>query len=319
MKNLFKNYIALRCSGILTNKTKDAKASLEVIKTIQTTSNFWLSWYAEYLNNQIKYLRTLRLLPGRFIASTPEQLAIDKIRINDKIVLNDINLPMITPFSAIIDSLLTYLLDNLDKELVYSIFPRYEEGPYEYKLVQLEKNDVVIDAGANIGEFSALAGVRGCKVYAFEPMPNVVEHLRKVSEWNPNITICQYALSDRNAELFFTEHLTDMSASSYVSNQYISNNKSAKKVKVKSITLDTFAEENKLSSIDFIKADIEGAERDMLMGAKRVLKEFAPKIAICTYHLPDDPQILRKLILNANPKYIIEERWKKMYAYIPSS
>jgi len=53
------------------------------------------------------------------------------------------------------------------------------------------------------------------------------------------------------------------------------------------------------------------------MGAKRVLKEFAPKIAICTYHLPDDPQVLRELILDANPNYVIVERWKKMYAYVP--
>jgi len=52
----------------------------------------------------------------------------------------------------------------------------------------------------------------------------------------------------------------------------------------------------------------------MLMGAKRVLREFAPKISICTYHLPDDPEVLRKLILEANPQYVIEERWKKMYA-----
>ena len=80
--------------------------------------------------------------------------------------------------------------------------------------------------------------------------------------------------------------------------------------------MDTFVEENKLPSVDFIKADIEGAERYMLMGAKRVLKEFAPKIAICTYHLPDDPKVLRELILDANPNYIIEEKFKKMYAYV---
>ena len=56
----------------------------------------------------------------------------------------------------------------------------------------------------------------------------------------------------------------------------------------------------------------------MLMGAKQVLKEFAPKIAICKYHLPDDPQILRELILDGNPNYVIEERWKKIYAYVPT-
>jgi hypothetical protein len=55
----------------------------------------------------------------------------------------------------------------------------------------------------------------------------------------------------------------------------------------------------------------------MLRGAKRILKEFAPKLSICTYHLPDDPQVLRELILEANPRYHIVEKFSKMYAHIP--
>ncbi|MDR2691024.1 MAG: FkbM family methyltransferase, partial [Dysgonamonadaceae bacterium] len=37
--------------------------------------------------------------------------------------------------------------------------------------------------------------------------------------------------------------------------------------KIAITTLDRFAEERKLTRVDFIKADIEGAERDMLRGA----------------------------------------------------
>jgi FkbM family methyltransferase len=57
-------------------------------------------------------------------------------------------------------------------------------------------------------------------------------------------------------------------------------------------TLDKFADEQNLKRLDFVKADIEGAERDMLAGAKNVLKELAPKLALCTYHLSDDPEVL---------------------------
>jgi uncharacterized protein Usg len=71
-----------------------------------------------------------------------------------------------------------------------------------------------------------------------------------------------------------------------------------------------------LRTVDFIKADIEGAERYMLEGAKLVLKEFAPKLSICTYHLPDDPKVLKQFIKDANPKYTIFEKFKKIYAYI---
>ncbi|MDR2600473.1 MAG: FkbM family methyltransferase, partial [Oscillospiraceae bacterium] len=88
-------------------------------------------------------------------------------------------------------------------------------------------------------------------------------------------------------------------------------------IKVQTIDLDSFVNENNLPRIDFIKADIEGAERYMLMGAKQVLKDFAPKLSLCKYHLPDDSKVLKELILDANPNYVIEERWKKMYAYVP--
>ena len=53
------------------------------------------------------------------------------------------------------------------------------------------------------------------------------------------------------------------------------------------------------------------------MGAKRILKEFAPKLALCTYHLSDDPEVMEKLILDANPNYVIEHKWQKLYAYVP--
>jgi hypothetical protein len=86
---------------------------------------------------------------------------------------------------------------------------------------------------------------------------------------------------------------------------------------VPAITLDSFVERNNIERVDFIKADIEGAERNMLWGARKILKEFAPKLSICTYHLHDDPQVLREIILEANPKYQIVEKFKKMYAHVP--
>lgn len=83
------------------------------------------------------------------------------------------------------------------------------------------------------------------------------------------------------------------------------------------VTVDKFVQDNGLQRVDFIKADIEGAERNMLMGAQKTLREYAPKLAICTYHLPDDKEVLTELILQANPDYVIEYQWEKLYAYVP--
>jgi hypothetical protein len=69
-----------------------------------------------------------------------------------------------------------------------------------------------------------------------------------------------------------------------------------------------------LSQVDFIKSDIEGYERNLLLGAKNTLKKFAPKLAICTYHLPDDPQVLESIIKDANPDYKVVHLRHKLFA-----
>ena len=86
--------------------------------------------------------------------------------------------------------------------------------------------------------------------------------------------------------------------------------------KITLTTLDKFVEDRKLERVDFIKADIEGAERDMLRGACNTLKTFAPKLAICTYHLPDDPEVLENIILKANPDYTVVHTRHKLFAAV---
>ncbi|MCL2096234.1 MAG: FkbM family methyltransferase [Oscillospiraceae bacterium] len=318
------NFLRSRLSGEFAEKIKKLKEILEIIDNLPPLDdNFWINWYRDCLKVYYKYFKLMRFLPSKFARKFHYNFdaSYKSISQNDRIVLKDISLPMPVksqrePFirGEIIDSILHYLLSDMETQLFYRlIFVDKMEGPYEYKSVILEENDIVIDAGANAGAFSALAGVKGCKAYAFEPMPDIIEtYLKKTAEWNPNIKICEYALSDKRENLIFNVGRS-LLASSSVKNSRTTD----MQVTVQAIDLDSFVEENNLPRVDFIKADIEGAERYMLMGAKRVLKEFAPKIAICKYHLPDDPKVLRELILDANPNYIIEERWKKMYAYVP--
>jgi len=219
---------------------------------------------------------------------------------------------------ALIQELLDFLGYYIDGDIEFwdavSI-----EGPYEYGDVRVSVGDIVIDCGANMGLFSAAASYKGANVYAFEPFEVIIDrYLTKTAENNKNISICKHALSNEEKQTEFIHNsnyitiggLTDFAIPTTLSWG------EKETVTVQAIPLDTWVEKNNIPRVDFIKADIEGAERYMLMGAKKVLKEFAPKIAICTYHLPDDSKVFREIILDANPNYIIEERFLKMYAYV---
>jgi hypothetical protein len=63
-------------------------------------------------------------------------------------------------------------------------------------------------------------------------------------------------------------------------------------VTVRAVTLDAVVDELKPGHVDFIKMDIEGAERHALAGARRLLAAHKPRLAICIYHAPDDPEVV---------------------------
>lgn len=53
----------------------------------------------------------------------------------------------------------------------------------------------------------------------------------------------------------------------------------------------------------FIQLDIEGAEPQVLLGAKNILKKAKPKLAICVYHYQDHLYRIPQIIQRINPNY----------------
>ena len=82
-----------------------------------------------------------------------------------------------------------------------------------------------------------------------------------------------------------------------------------------SVSLDSFVSQRNISKLDFIKADIEGMERDFLFGAKETIKKFRPCLALCIYHRPDDPEVIEKIIRDFEPQYKIIKTKTKIFAY----
>lgn len=213
-----------------------------------------------------------------------------------------------------------FLNDDYHKDIV-KYYDRYMiEGPYGYTDgsfdVTVKKGDIVIDAGAWIGDFSAYVASKGAMAYAFEPVSETFQWLCKTQSLN-NVVDGEGGIHPVRKGLSSSECETDISIfnnNSGANSIITEHNNVTERITV--TTLDKFVEENYLKRVDFIKADIEGAEREMLRGATNVLRNFAPKLVICTYHLPDDPEVLEAIIKEANSAYKVVHLRHKLFAAV---
>jgi FkbM family methyltransferase len=243
-----------------------------------------------------------RCLSKNHIDNTHEILNLNGIKFLNYLKFND----------AVQRTFLTECCDLILPKF-FKDFSVVDEGPYETELFHLSPlgGDTVFDCGANIGIFSTIAAsFSNNQVFAFEPIRDSCKFLEKLIDIYPNISVYHMALSDFNGKVKMSN------SSNLGQNKIIDNETKYDFVEVDCKTIDSFVEEYNIKKVDFIKADIEGAERYMLRGAVNVLREFAPKLSICTYHLDDDPIVLEKIIKAANPEYIIEHHYKKLYAYV---
>jgi FkbM family methyltransferase len=161
--------------------------------------------------------------------------------------------------------------------------------------------DVVFDCGAHIGVFTDMALRRGAaKVVAIEPDPVNLECLRR--NFRSEIASGRVVVypkgvwsSENVLDLFIGKGNSGMG--SMVKDQH------AGKIQVPVSTIDRIALELHIDRVNFIKLDIEGAEREALAGAKQTLARDFPRLMLDTYHRPDDVRVLPFVIGNANPRY----------------
>jgi FkbM family methyltransferase len=133
---------------------------------------------------------------------------------------------------------------------------------------------VVIDAGANIGswtaEFRKLARDPG-RIYAFEPQPQAAAMIRAL-----NIAGCevlQMALGSEEGILpFYAAGPADTMGSLFDRHDTYATNRRQERLDVKVIRLDDFVAVNSITRIDFMKMDLEGAELEALSGALQCLE-----------------------------------------------
>ncbi len=154
----------------------------------------------------------------------------------------------------------------------------------------LDRGDTFIDIGANIGVVSLncihAVGALGT-IHAFEPQPNLVEHLHSTVDANQlqNVVIHPFALSD--ADGVATLHI-DPENIGYAA---ISGNFSGLPVPIETKdSASVLAEILRNPAPYLIKMDVEGHELVILDRAKRILTERTPKAIIFEFVEDDSKQ-----------------------------
>ena len=67
-------------------------------------------------------------------------------------------------------------------------------------------------------------------------------------------------------------------------------------VSVRAETLDRLVRELHLSTVSFIKMDVEGAAVEILKGGQETLSKSKPRIACAAYHTPDEARLVADLL-----------------------
>jgi FkbM family methyltransferase len=161
-----------------------------------------------------------------------------------------------------------------------------------YLIRNLRPNDSFLDVGAHYGYFSLLAaqlvGGKG-RVTALEASPSTFRVLNKNTSRTENITAINKAVSDQKTELSFFEfpnlysEYNTIDVSQFKDKPWLERYQPSE-IRIQADTLDNLlAEQKAVPSI--IKIDVEGAEFQVVSGAKNFLENHSP--AVIMEYLPE--------------------------------
>ena len=169
-------------------------------------------------------------------------------------------------------------------------------GEHEFGV---KPGDVVLDCGANVGTFTRHAlNARAERVIAIEPSPRNAYCLRQTFRKEIDegkVVIVEAAVWHEPGSMQMA--VFDNSAlDSLVMRERAESSSKSTMIDVPLTTIDQLVTDLKLERVDFIKMDIEGAERNALRGASETVRKHHPRLAIATENLPDDIRMVPKIV-----------------------
>ncbi len=181
-----------------------------------------------------------------------------------------------------------YSLERIRSSIALAIMEQDNNSPHKYlsETTAVEDGDTVVLIGASDGIFCLSIIEKAKKVYLFEPDKN----------WSIPLT------------LTLEKYLNKVE----IVDKYISDIDYGE-----NLTLDSFFN-SKNESVNFIQADIEGFEKKLLLGAKKILSQSNQlKISICTYHKESDFTELSSILRSEGFKVKSSPGYMIMWMQIP--
>jgi len=180
-------------------------------------------------------------------------------------------------------------------------FGVYEKAETAFIQRTLRPGMTVLDVGANIGYYTALAARRvgpTGHVIALEPDPESFEYLEQTIAANEvgNVKAFQCAAADREAKM--TLHI---SKDNRGDNRLYEPDPKWPKVTVSARPADELLKEAGVSQVDFIKIDVQGFEASVIAGLKNTLDQPENLILIAEFW----PQGLRDA--GSDPKKFLQQ------------
>lgn len=187
-------------------------------------------------------------------------------------------------------------------ELLAYVIAEQEWVSDKSKQFNVRPGDIVMDVGAHVGTFGDDALRRGAsKVIMVEPDPVNVECIRR--NYQKEIAEGKVILIPEGA---WSEESTldfGIGVGNSGSGSLVLQESSSKRIQVPVRTIDSMLARVGVDRVDFLKMDIEGAERNALQGAAKLLARSKPRLFLDAYHRHDDDVVLPKVIRAANPSY----------------
>lgn len=146
--------------------------------------------------------------------------------------------------------------------------------------------DTMIDVGANVGLYTAIAGLAvgpAGRVLAFEPEPESFSFLQKTVAANKltNTLLSQLAASNENCQM----QLFTSSANCGDHRMYSNSNADGCTV-VRTVRLDDFLQVEKVTEVDVIKIDVQGFEGHVIYGMEQTIRR-SPRVCILMEFWPE--------------------------------